>query len=430
MTPPLPQRVGALAAHHGNSLRPGNPPVQQAPTPRPQPSPAWSSMAPPERPSLGQSWWWPPRGEPCKELRPANSRTARAGSCSPAFPATWPTRLRREVRLSRRRLRPRRRAVRCTAPAEPEAGRLGRECQSDHLAPGHDLRRRARRNGRAGRRRLRARARADSTPRTRRAGGGPATATDDRGAYRLSGLSPGRYVIQVPSVQASVPAATTIPAARGNAPDGVLEADDTTRLVVGRYPIPPPRVDGRPMAYPAAFHPATQPSPRRRGRTGIRRGSRTTSTWALRPCQGAASPERSAGPPDALINLTLRLLQAGLEDLGVGSEVATALVGTGTGRFTFVNVPAGSYVIDAPLEDQRTLHGLDLPQRGLPCAARPGRLEPDERGHRPRAGGDVQQHGLPRRRGEFFRTRRGRGGRRGRQLASPSRSSRPAPSAA
>ena len=35
---------------------------------------------------------------------------------------------------------------------------------------------------------------------------GPVTVTDDRGQYRLPGLIPGRYLIQVPSVQAAVPA--------------------------------------------------------------------------------------------------------------------------------------------------------------------------------------------------------------------------------
>jgi hypothetical protein len=67
---------------------------------------------------------------------------------------------------------------------------------------------------------------------------GPLTTTNDRGEYRLSGLAPGRYVIQVPSVQASVPAATKLATTPGNAPEGAIDVDDSHRLVIGRYPLP------------------------------------------------------------------------------------------------------------------------------------------------------------------------------------------------
>ncbi len=50
------------------------------------------------------------------------------------------------------------------------------------------------------------------------------------------------------------------------------------------------------------------------------------------------------GPPESWTGLTLRLIPKGLEHLAL--EVATALVGVG-GRFTFLNVPAGDYTIDA-----------------------------------------------------------------------------------
>jgi hypothetical protein len=52
------------------------------------------------------------------------------------------------------------------------------------------------------------------------------------------------------------------------------------------------------------------------------------------------------GPNEALRQFTLRLLPAGSEELGIGAEAATALVGP-DGRFAFVNVPAGEYTIDA-----------------------------------------------------------------------------------
>jgi hypothetical protein len=55
---------------------------------------------------------------------------------------------------------------------------------------------------------------------------------------------------------------------------------------------------------------------------------------------------RVEASPDALAGLTLRLLAAGTEELGQGSEAATALV-TKDGSFTFLGVPSGSYLLDA-----------------------------------------------------------------------------------
>jgi hypothetical protein len=45
-------------------------------------------------------------------------------------------------------------------------------------------------------------------------------------------------------------------AVAGNLPDGIMDIDDSHRLVIGRYPLPPPPVNGRQMAYPIVFHPA------------------------------------------------------------------------------------------------------------------------------------------------------------------------------
>src|SRR5262249_55474927 len=68
----------------------------------------------------------------------------------------------------------------------------------------------------------------------------------------------------------------------------------------------------------------------------------------------------------ALAGVTLRLMLAGAEDLGDGGEVATALVGADN-RFTFVNVPAGSYVIDSRMSYGEYQGGTAITGlRGLP----------------------------------------------------------------
>jgi hypothetical protein len=68
---------------------------------------------------------------------------------------------------------------------------------------------------------------------------------------------------------------------------------------------------------------------------------------AMRPVSAARIFGVVQAPPEVLDGLVLRLMPAGLEDLSTGGEAATALV-SGDGTFAFLNVPAGSYVIDAP----------------------------------------------------------------------------------
>jgi hypothetical protein len=175
---------------------------------------------------------------------------------------------------------------------------------------------------------------------------GPLTVTDDRGAYRISGLGPGRYVVQVPSVQASIPIATPLVAGRDGTVDAALELDASLRLVLSRYPLPPPPINGRSLAYPITFCPGTS-SAAQAGVIDLKYGEdRTGVDLRLEPVTTARMSGVIQGPPDAVANVMLRLLPAGLENLGQGSEAATALVEV-DGRFTFLNVPAGAYTIDA-----------------------------------------------------------------------------------
>jgi hypothetical protein len=179
---------------------------------------------------------------------------------------------------------------------------------------------------------------------------GQMTVTDDRGGYRLSGLAPGRYVIQVPSVQASIPAGIRYRPSSPIAsdPDAALDIDDSSRLVIGKYPLPPPPLNGRAMAYPMAFHPAGA-AIAQATIIDLKYGDdRANADVSLTPVPAPRVSGTVEGPPEAMSSLTLRLLPAGLESLGQGAEVATALVGAG-GQFTFLNVPAGTYTIDAPL---------------------------------------------------------------------------------
>ncbi len=176
---------------------------------------------------------------------------------------------------------------------------------------------------------------------------GPMTVSDDYGRYRLHGIAPGRYVLQVPSVQQTVPVNTNIRAATTNAPEGALDVDDSSRLVIGRYPLPPPPLNGRLRAYPMAFHP-TGAKVADATVVDVKFGEeRSAIDIALTPTPVVRISGTVDGPPEALKQLTLRLLAPGLENLGNGAEVATALAGA-NGTFTFMNVPNGTYILDVP----------------------------------------------------------------------------------
>ena len=186
---------------------------------------------------------------------------------------------------------------------------------------------------------------------------GPIATTDDRGMYRIGSLPAGKYLVMVPSVQSSAPASTSARTLAGRrtdaAPDQRPLINDVglnmggDRLVIGNYVTPPPATD-RLMAYPTVFYPGarllTSATP-----IDLAPGQEKGGVdFALQPVPAVrvSGTVISAGALDP--NFVLRLLPRGSENLGVGSEQATALV-SASGAFTFLGVPSGSYTIDAGL---------------------------------------------------------------------------------
>jgi hypothetical protein len=193
---------------------------------------------------------------------------------------------------------------------------------------------------------------------------GPVTTTDDRGVYRLTNLAPGSYVVGLLSVQSTVLASTPegaprlaigaldsggymSSAARGAAVGAPLvSVTETHRLAVTNFGVPPAPEGGQARAYPPVFYPGTTSLTAADALDVAYGTSRANVDFQIRPVPAARVTGRVDGASGPVTNMLLRLMPAGSERLGFGSEAATTLVDR-DGRFTFLNVPAGNYTVVA-----------------------------------------------------------------------------------
>jgi hypothetical protein len=172
---------------------------------------------------------------------------------------------------------------------------------------------------------------------------GAVTQTDDRGAYRFAGLLSGRYVVQVPSMQVTLPdgEVALYRSRPGSVPLPAIRAADGVGTMAGYFAVPPP---GRGQVYPATFCPAAR-SLSTADVIAVDFGSqRSAVDVSLVPVSSVRVSGVVAGPAAAITNLPVRLLAAGNESLGFGGE--TALTKTDmAGRFTLAQVPQGDYTL-------------------------------------------------------------------------------------
>jgi hypothetical protein len=189
------------------------------------------------------------------------------------------------------------------------------------------------------------------------------TKTDDRGLYRIAGLTPGRWTVVVPSVQNAVPENISAHRLLGLPPEMVAlrEAEGRTefpyqdtpsvqvgdsRVLIGTTPVPPPAAAGRPQVYPITFYPSARTIAEAQVLDLSSGEVREGVDIEIRAVPAFVLAGRLAGSVDESPGLVLRLLAAGVPDVGVGAEAATSLAGN-DGRFLFANVPAGRYTLSA-----------------------------------------------------------------------------------
>jgi len=192
---------------------------------------------------------------------------------------------------------------------------------------------------------------------------GPIARTDDRGLYELAGLPPGRYVVSIPSVQATMRATAPEPpnvmtfgyvpggrvggltagAASGTAG---IAVDPRHRLVLTQFATPPPPGTTLSRAYPPVFYPGAR-SIELATPVEVRPGARRVGIdFSLAPVPAFRVSGRVVSSGVTPQPLLLRLMPRGSESLGFGAEAATTPLDA-DGTFTLLGVPAGDYVLVA-----------------------------------------------------------------------------------
>jgi hypothetical protein len=122
-----------------------------------------------------------------------------------------------------------------------------------------------------------------------------------------------------------------------------VDVDGTLRLAISNFATPPPPSSTAPRAYAAQFHPGALTMSNAQLVEIPYGGSRRGVDFQLQPVPAVRVSGRLEGAGDAS-SLLLRLMPAGSETLGFGSEAATTVVRR-DGSFTFLNVPAGEYTL-------------------------------------------------------------------------------------
>lgn len=203
---------------------------------------------------------------------------------------------------------------------------------------------------------------------------GGSTTSDDRGEYRLGALIPGDYIVVVPAASLTLPGTlidTFRDAQAAGLQDvitnisrevlgtggafaspmaaGVRVGDQQMQMRSASAPIgPDPTLSGEVLAYRTAYHPAAMLSSQAVALTLESGEERSGADVRLELVPTARVSGIVTGPDGPVPNMPLRLLPPGIEDVvsDAGLDAATTVTDA-QGRFTFLGVPPGEYVLGA-----------------------------------------------------------------------------------
>ena len=170
------------------------------------------------------------------------------------------------------------------------------------------------------------------------------TATDDRGMYRLTGLTPGEYIVGIAATQASAPASG--PSGSSGTYAGAGQRFNFNFILASSAGPLGATVDaaGRLLAYPTMYYPGSRTTAQA---TPIVVGSgeeRLSVDMVLSPVPTANISGRLVSPDGQSDGYQLRLTAS---DTGAtASDPDAGITTTDTdGSFVFLAVPAGQYVL-------------------------------------------------------------------------------------
>jgi hypothetical protein len=206
--------------------------------------------------------------------------------------------------------------------------------------------------------------------------------TDDRGAYRVTGLPPGEYFVGVISTSTTMPASTADALTQVMYSGTSMTTSDLYREVTssgvsaismvlgggsGGYRVgdfifqpsgtlgsrgtgsaPAPGADGRVLTYPSTFYPGVGVIAQATPITVASGEDRAQIDLQLKLLPSMRVSGTVMGPDGPMRNLGVRLLPAGADDFTSDTQVeAASSVTDANGAFTFLGVTPGSYTLKA-----------------------------------------------------------------------------------
>lgn len=193
--------------------------------------------------------------------------------------------------------------------------------------------------------------------------------TDDRGAYRISQLEPGEYVVVVPMQQPSqeVPMAVapagaairdvmvtrSVAVSAGGGGGNMMFIADSA---MGNGPAAGVGEDGRPLAFATMFYPNAPVSSRAQAITVASGEEHGSVDFQLRAVTTSRVSGIATGPDGPVGNLQLAMVPVEAEDTVTSIEVLNGFTDE-SGRFTIEGVPPGTYTLRATRSPRMMMGG-------------------------------------------------------------------------
>lgn len=214
--------------------------------------------------------------------------------------------------------------------------------------------------------------------------GGRGESTDDRGMYRIDGLSPGSYVLTVRLSTHAVPVATSDAyraavasgtsaamtrtwsetGALGIEGGGIIIDDFQARVPTGQPPVLP-GPNKTLLVHPPLFHPTAQMAADSTAIELAAGDDRAGMDFRMPLVPGVRVSGVLTGPDGPMANAGLRLIPAPSNEIAFDIPVAYSTTDA-NGRFAFLGVPAGAYLIRAYRVTSPVMMRPAPPQAGAP----------------------------------------------------------------